>query len=106
MAVFSVLNGTGLNGAGIQFGTLSQIASSGVVGFPIITPTTGSVIFNDLGLLSLAGVGMSFILPSTFGGTVTSLTYSKPAVTPVFGIPGMSTALADVAAGFLTPGGE
>ncbi len=106
MAVFSVLNGTGLNGAGIQFGTLSQVASSGIAGFPIITPTTGSVFFNDTGLLSVAGVGMSFILPNTFGGTVTSLTFSKPAITPVFGITGMSTPLADVAAGFLTPGGE
>jgi len=106
MAVFSVLNGTGLNGAGIQFGTLSQIASSGIAGFPVITPTTGFVSFNDTGLLSLGGTGMSFIFPSTFGGTVTSLTYSKPAVTPVFSITGMSTPLADVAAGFLTPGGE
>jgi Ca2+-binding RTX toxin-like protein len=106
MATFSVLNGTGLNGAGIQFGTLSQIASSGVAGFPIITPTTGSVFFNDTGLLALGGVGMSFILPATFGGTVTSLTYSRPAITPVFSITGMNTLLADVANGFLTPGGE
>jgi Ca2+-binding RTX toxin-like protein len=106
MAVFSVLNGNGLNGAGIQFGTLAQIASSGVAGFPIITPVTGTVFFNDTGLLSLTGVGMSFIFPSTFGGTVNSLTYSKPAVTPIFSITGMSTALADVASGFLTPGGE
>ncbi|MGF6228189.1 Ca2+-binding RTX toxin-like protein [Inquilinus ginsengisoli] len=106
MAVFSVLNGTGLNGAGIQFGTLSQIASSGVAGFPIITPTTGTIFFNDTGSLTLGGVGMSFTFPSTFGGTVTSLTYSKPAITSVFSITGMSTALADVANGFLTPGGE
>jgi Ca2+-binding RTX toxin-like protein len=106
MAVFSVLNGTGLNGAGIQFGTLSQIASSGVAGFPVITPTTGTVFFNDTGLLSLGGTGMSFIFPNTFGGTVTSLTYSKPAITPVFSITGMNTPLADVASGFLTPGGE
>ena len=73
MAVFTVLNGTGLNGAGIQFGTLSQITSSGVAGFPIITPTTGSIFFNDTGLLSIGGTGMSFTFPSTFGGTVTSL---------------------------------
>ncbi|WP_395676973.1 calcium-binding protein [Inquilinus sp.] len=106
MAVFSVLNGTGLNGAGIQFGTLSQIASSGIAGFPVITPTTGSVFFNDTGLLSVTGVGMSFILPNIFGGTVNSLTYSKPAITPIFSITGMSTPLADVASGFLTPGGE
>jgi Ca2+-binding RTX toxin-like protein len=106
MANFSVLNGTGIGGAGIQFGSLSQIASAGVAGFPIITPTTGSVFFNDTGLLSLAGTGMSFIFPSTFGGTVSSLTYSQPAVTPVFSITGMNTALADVASGFLTPGGE
>ncbi|WP_052121325.1 calcium-binding protein [Inquilinus limosus] len=106
MAVFSVLNGTGLNGAGIQFGTLSQVATSGVAGFPIITPTTGSVFFNDTGLLSLTGTGMSFTFPSTFAGTVTSLTYSKPAVTPIFSITGMNTALADIAAGLLSPGGE
>jgi Ca2+-binding RTX toxin-like protein len=106
MAVFSVLNGTGLNGAGIQFGTLSQVATSGVAGFPIITPTTGSVFFNDTGLLSLTGTGMSFTFPSTFAGTVTSLTYSRPAITSVFSITGMSTALADIAAGLLSPGGE
>ncbi|WP_395672487.1 calcium-binding protein [Inquilinus sp.] len=106
MAVFSVLNGSGLNGAGIQFGTLSQVATSGVAGFPIITPTTGSVFFNDTGQLSLGGTGMSFIFPSTFGGTVTNLIYSKPAITPVFSIAGMNTPLADVASGFLTPGGE
>jgi Ca2+-binding RTX toxin-like protein len=106
MAVFTVLNGTGLNGAGIQFGTLSQIATSGIAGFPIITPITGTVFFNDTGLLSIGGTGMSFTLPSTFGGTVNSLTYSKPAITPIFSIAGMNTALADVASGFLTPGGE
>ncbi|WP_088156777.1 calcium-binding protein [Inquilinus limosus] len=106
MAVFSVLNGTGLNGAGIQFGTLSQIANAGIAGFPVITPVTGFVSFNDTGLLSITGTGMSFIFPSTFAGTVTSLTYSKPAVTPVFSITGMSTALTDIAAGLLSPGGE
>jgi len=42
MAVFSVLNGTGLNGAGIQFGTLSQIASSGIAGNPNIQPRRSS----------------------------------------------------------------
>ncbi|MGO1080370.1 calcium-binding protein [Inquilinus sp. CA228] len=106
MAVFSVLNGTGLNGAGIRFGTLSQIASTGIAGFPIVTPTTGTVFFNDTGLLTVAGTGMSFSLPNNFGGTVTSLSFSKPAITPIFSITGMNTALADVAAGFLTPGGE
>ena len=104
MAVFSVLNGTGLNGNGIQFGTLSQIASSGIAGIPIITPTIGTVPFNDMGLLTIFGVGMSFIPLNTFGGTVTTLTYSKNV--PVFSISGMNTPLADVAAGFLTPGGE
>jgi Ca2+-binding RTX toxin-like protein len=106
MATFSVLNSSGIGGAGIQFGTLSQIASSGVAGFPNIATTTGLVFFNDTGLLSLTGTGMSFILPSTFGGTVTSLTYSLPVIAPVFSITGMNTALADVASGFLTPGGE
>ncbi|MGO4727983.1 MULTISPECIES: calcium-binding protein [unclassified Inquilinus] len=106
MAVFSVLNGTGLNGAGIQFGTLSQIASSGIAGIPIITPLIGTVSFNDTGVLSITGAAMSFIFPNTFGGTVNSLTYSKPGITPIFSITGMSTPLADVASGFLTPGGE
>ncbi|MGO4127757.1 calcium-binding protein [Inquilinus sp. YAF38] len=104
MAVFSVLNGTGLNGNGIQFGTLSQISSSGIAGIPLITPTIGTVPFNDLGVLTILGVGMSFIPLNTFGGTVTSLNYGK--IVPVFSITGMSTPLADVAAGFLTPGGE
>ncbi|MGK9171377.1 hypothetical protein KXR53_34130 [Inquilinus limosus] len=101
MAVFTVNNGTGLNGAGIQFGTLSQIASSGIAGFPVITPTTGTVFFNDTGTLSLAGTGMSFTLPNNFAGTVNNLTYSRPAITPIFSIAGMNTPLADVAAGFL-----
>jgi Ca2+-binding RTX toxin-like protein len=105
MAVFSVLNGTGLNGAGIQFGTLSQIASSGVAGFPIITPVVGTVPFLDGGVLGVTGAGMSFIIPNTFGGTVNSLTYTKVGI-PIFSITGMSTPLADVASGFLTPGGE
>jgi Ca2+-binding RTX toxin-like protein len=104
MAVFSVLNGTGLNGNGIQFGTLSQISSSGIAGIPIITPVVGTVAFNDMGLLTIFGVGMSFIPLNTFGGTVTSLTYST--IAPVFSISGMNTPLADVASGFLTPGGE
>ncbi|MGO1080369.1 calcium-binding protein [Inquilinus sp. CA228] len=105
MAVFSVLNGTGLNGAGIQFGTLSQIASSGILGVPIIVGPGGTVAFNDTGQLSIAGVGLLYF-PPTIQGTVNSLTYSKPLGTPIFSITGMNTALADVAAGFLTPGGE
>ena len=106
MAEFSVLNGTGLNGNGIQFGSLSQIATAGIAGFPIITPTTGSIFFNDTGLLSITGTGMSFILPNFFTGTVSSLTYSKPAITPVFSITGMSTPLADIPNDLLSPGGE
>ncbi|WP_147385571.1 calcium-binding protein [Oleomonas cavernae] len=105
MATFSVLNGTGLNGAGVDFGTLNQISASGIAGFPVITPTTGSVFFNDTGLLSLTGTGMSFVFPSTFGGTVNSLTYAKPAVTPVFSITGISQPLAG-AAGALLGGGD
>lgn len=104
MAIFSVLNGTGLNGAGVDFNTLNSIAASGIAGFPIITPTTGSVFFNDTGLLSLTGTAMSFIFPSTFGGTVTSLSYSRPAVTPVFSITGMNEPLSNVASGFFGGG--
>jgi Ca2+-binding RTX toxin-like protein len=106
MAVFTVPNGTGLNGNGIQFGTLSQIAAPGVAGIPFINQTFSIFFFNDPGQLEVTGTGMSFTLPNTFGGTVDSLTYNNPAATPIFTITGMSTPLADVASGFLTPGGE
>ena len=107
MAVFFVLNGAGLNGAGIQFDTLSQIASSGVAaGSPSLSPFDGQAFFNDNGFLAFAGFGMSFTLPNTFGGTVLNLSYSKPLGTPVFAITGMNTPLATVAAGFLATGGE
>jgi Ca2+-binding RTX toxin-like protein len=105
MANFQVLNGTGLNGNGVQFGSISQIASSGIAGFPVITPTSGSIFYNDTGLISLTGIGMSFIFPSTFGGTLTSLTYSRPAVTPIFSITALSAPLNDVT-GLLLPGGN
>ncbi|MGO4127755.1 calcium-binding protein [Inquilinus sp. YAF38] len=108
MAVFSVLNGTGLNGAGIRFGTLSQIGSSGGSTLPAIAPTAGSISFNDGGVLSVTGTGMSvsFLPFPSFGGTVTDLAYAKPAGTPIFSITGMSTPLSTVASGLITPGGE
>jgi Ca2+-binding RTX toxin-like protein len=102
MATFSVLNGTGMNGAGIQFGSLgTQIVTSGIAGFPIITPTTGNIFYNDTGLFSLSGTSMSFVFPNTFGGTVTSLSYSKPAATPVFSISAFTEELGDIAGLFM-----
>jgi Ca2+-binding RTX toxin-like protein len=95
-----------MNGAGIQFGSLgTQIATSGIAGFPIITPATGSIFYNDTGLLSLSGSGMSFIFPDTYGGTVSSLTYAKPAITPIFSISGFSESLNDMT-GLILPGGD
>jgi Ca2+-binding RTX toxin-like protein len=105
MAVFTVLNGTGLNDAGIQFGSLSHIADSGIAGFPIITPTVGSIFFNDTGLLSVTGTEMGFTFPSTFSGVVNSLTYSEPAITPIFSITGMNTSLT-LLSGLVTGGDE
>jgi Ca2+-binding RTX toxin-like protein len=105
MAVFSVLNGTGIGGAGVQFGTLSSIASSGISGSPNIDPTTGSISFTGGGKLALTGVGMSFTPPSTFTGVADSMTYSKPSNTPVFSITGMSVLLQTLA-GLVTGGDE
>jgi Ca2+-binding RTX toxin-like protein len=105
MAVFSVVNGTGIEGAGVQFGTLSSIASSGISGSPNIDPTTGSISFTGGGRLDLTGVGMSFTPPSTFTGVADSMTYSKPSNTPVFSITGMSIQLQTLA-GLVTGGDE
>ncbi|MGO4127759.1 calcium-binding protein [Inquilinus sp. YAF38] len=104
MAAFITNSSTGLNGNGIQFGTLSQIASSGFSGPPLLI---GGVIaafnFNDTGSLTLLGTGLSFTPPSTFGGTATELTYMKPGL--VFSITGMNTPLATLA-GLIIGGDE
>ncbi|MGO1080372.1 calcium-binding protein [Inquilinus sp. CA228] len=77
MAIFTVLNGTGLNGNGIQFPTLNQIAESGVLGTPTMSGSTGTIAYNDGGILELAGSGMGYDpVNGAFSGTVTSLTYS------------------------------
>jgi hypothetical protein len=65
MAVFTVLNGAGLNGAGIQFGALSQVASSGVAAADLPTPTGGAILFLDGGELGITGAGLSFTPPAT-----------------------------------------
>jgi Ca2+-binding RTX toxin-like protein len=110
VATFSVPNGTGIDsnndsvGDGVKFGQLSLIASSGILGVPLITPTSGNVTFNDFGSVILAGTGMSFTLPGTFTGTVESLTYTK-LIVPVFAIADMSVPLATVA-GLLLGGGN
>jgi Ca2+-binding RTX toxin-like protein len=105
MAVFTVLNGTGLNGAGVQFGTLSQIASGGIAGNPSVTPTSGSISFVGGGKLSFIGIGMSFTPPLTFSGTASSMTYANPASTPVFSLTGLNVPLATLA-GLVTGGDE
>ncbi|WP_225770666.1 calcium-binding protein [Inquilinus sp. Marseille-Q2685] len=105
MAVFTVLNGTGINGNGVQFGTIgTSIAPSGIAGNPSISPTSGTINFVGGGRLSLTGTGMSFTPPSTFTGTVDSMTYSKPAATPVFSITGMNILLSTLAG--LVNGGD
>ena len=76
MAIFTVLNGTGLNGNGIQFPLLNQIAASGVLGTPTISESTGTIAYNDGGILELTGSGMGYDpVNGAFSGTVTSLTY-------------------------------
>jgi Ca2+-binding RTX toxin-like protein len=105
MAVFTVLNGTGINGAGVQFGTLSQIAAGGIAGNPNFTPTSGSINFVNGGRLTFVGVGMDFDQPLTFSGTVSSMTYSNPASTPIFSLTGMNIPLATLA-GLATGGDE
>ncbi|WP_343713139.1 calcium-binding protein [Inquilinus sp.] len=105
MAVFTVVNGTGINGNGVQFGTLSQIASSGIAGNPNINATSGTINFVGGGKLGLTGVGMSFTQPATFAGTVTSITYNNPSSTPIFTITGMVTPLSTLA-GLVMGGNE
>ncbi|MGO1080368.1 calcium-binding protein [Inquilinus sp. CA228] len=104
MATFTTNSGAGLNGNGIQFGTLSQIASSGFSRPPLLIAGIIAVFnFNDTGSLSLFGSGLSYTPPSTFAGTVTDLTYSKPGL--VFSINGMNTPLATLA-GLIIGGGD
>jgi Ca2+-binding RTX toxin-like protein len=105
MAVFTVLNGTGINGTGVQFGTLSQIASSGIAGNPNVTSTNGTINFVNGGRLTFLGVGMDFDQPLTFSGTVSSMTYANPSSTPVFSLTGMNIPLATLA-GLATGGDE
>ncbi|MGO4727984.1 MULTISPECIES: calcium-binding protein [unclassified Inquilinus] len=112
MAIFSVLNVTGIDsngdflGDGIQFGSLHNVASSGVALAPppVFTPLGGTVFFNDLGSLTIVGTGLGFFPPVLVTGTVTSLTYTK--LLPVFSITGTSVPLADLATAFLLGGDE
>jgi Ca2+-binding RTX toxin-like protein len=104
MATFTTNSSTGLNGNGIQFGTLSQIASSGFSGPPLLLGGLVAVFnFNDTGSLSLFGMGLSFTPPSTLSGTVGDLIYTKPG--QVFSISGMNTPLATLA-GLIIGGGD
>jgi Ca2+-binding RTX toxin-like protein len=112
VATFTVLNGTGIDtnadflGDGVQFGSIfTTITATGVLGVPIILPTTGNVTFNDFGALTLTGTGMSYIPPVTVNGTLTDLSYAK-LLLPVFSITGFSIPLANIAATLLLGGGE
>jgi Ca2+-binding RTX toxin-like protein len=112
VALFSVLNGTGIDsngdfiGDGIQFGSLHNIAASGIapVPPPLFTAVSGTVFFNDLGTLTITGTGLGFLPPILVTGTVTSLVYTK--LLPVFSIFGTSVPLADLATAFLLGGDE
>ncbi|OWJ59480.1 calcium-binding protein [Inquilinus limosus] len=111
MAVFSVPNGTGIDtnndfiGDGIQFGSIfSTITASGILGLPIITPISGTVLFLDGGNLTIAGTGLGFTFPSTFSGTVTDISYSKLLLT-AFSITGLNVPLATIG-GILLGGGS
>ncbi|WP_395672485.1 calcium-binding protein [Inquilinus sp.] len=104
MAGFITNMSGGLNGNGIQFGTLSQIASSGFSGPPLlIGGLVAAFNFNDTGSLTLLGTGLSFTPPSTLSGTVTELSYMKSGL--VFSITGMGTPLATLA-GLIIGGGD
>ena len=105
MATFTVLNGTGINGNGIQFGSLSAIAASGFASAPTITPTFGAVDFNDGGRLEITGCDLGYNPPDCFTGTVDSLTYFNPSSTAVFSITDFLEPLADLA-GLVTGGDE
>jgi Ca2+-binding RTX toxin-like protein len=105
VAVFSVLNGTGINGNGIYFGSIGQIAASGLAGDPVVTATSVDVCFNDGGLLHITGSGLGYNPPSDYTGTVDSFTYSQPAGTAVFAVTGFSEPLGDLA-GLVAGGNE
>ncbi|MGK9165422.1 M10 family metallopeptidase C-terminal domain-containing protein [Inquilinus limosus] len=105
VAVFSVLNDTGINGKGIHFGSIGQIAASGFAGDPSITATVIDVRFNDGGLLHVIGSGLGYNPPSDYTGCVDSITYSQPACAGVFAITGFSESLGDVS-GLVTAGNE
>jgi Ca2+-binding RTX toxin-like protein len=92
MANFSVLNDVGLNGAGIQFGTLAQIAASGV-DLITVSPTVGVITFNDGGRLDFQGFGFA---PGTFSGAMTSFVYSNQIGETVFSVVGFAEPLADI----------
>jgi len=97
MAVFTVLNGTGINGAGVQFGSIaSTIAPSGIAGNPSMSGTSGFVNFVGGGQLKVTGTGLSFNPPFNLAGTVDSMTYEKSAV-DIFSVTGMSMPVATLA---------
>jgi Ca2+-binding RTX toxin-like protein len=105
MAVFTVLNGTGIGGTGVQFGTIgSTIAAGGVAGNPNMAGASGFFNLVGGGRVSVTGVGLSFSPPNNLGGTVNSLTYENPVNTQIFSITGMSTPLATLAG--LVSGGD
>jgi Ca2+-binding RTX toxin-like protein len=96
MALFQVLNGVGINGAGVQFGSLSQIAASGLAAPPSLAGTIGVVVFNDGGSVGLQGSGMAFSPPFILDGTATALQYDAPGPVPVFRISQFSEPLQDL----------
>jgi Ca2+-binding RTX toxin-like protein len=105
MAIFTVLNGTGIGGAGVQFGTIgATIAAGGVAGNPNMAGATGFFNLVGGGRVSVTGVGLSFSPPNNLGGTVNSLTYENPVATPIFSITGMSVPLVTLAG--LVSGGD
>jgi Ca2+-binding RTX toxin-like protein len=105
MAIFTVLNGTGINGTGVQFGSIgSSIAAGGIAGNPNMSGATGFINLVGGGKVNVTGAGLSFSPPSTFGGTVDSMTYEKSAIN-VFSITGMCIPLATLA-GLVTGGDE
>ena len=105
MAIFTVLNGTGIGGTGVQFGTIgTSIAPGGVAGNPSMAGTSGFFNLVGGGRVNVTGAGFSFSPPSTLGGTVDSMTYEKPAATSIFSVTGMNIALATLAG--LVNGGD
>ena len=96
MAIFSVLNGTGIDGNGIQFGSIHEIAASGLASVPTVTSTHITVDFNDGGHLEIGGSHLGFTPPDCYTGTVDCVTYSKPDGTGVFTISDIHQPLADI----------